>query len=968
MDQKTWLWRKRSSEKTIVANGEEERSVPMKKEVDLETSLKELNEKLASVVDECSAKDIVLQSLKQMVDDSMTDRNRAEEEAGRLRKELDQVLEERVSANEGLSHLNAALKDCMEQLNLTREEQEKRVQDAVVKTSQEFEKAHKKLEEKLSEMSKRLASAAAENSYLNKAILGKEQLIVDLNHTKNRTEAEFEALMSRLDSTEKENAFLRYEFRTIEKELELRNEEVEYCRRSAEVSNKQHLENVKKIKRLEADCQRLRGLTRKRMPGQSILANMKTDMELQVGSRFDGRRKAMPGRDVPSGPVYSPDNANKKIGLLVSQLHDLEKENEILREFLVKKEEEILHYQNVKNLELTISSHSPGGTVDSKDVASSPFSEEKHGGKFRDRQTEHECRMIGASDMSLMDDFIEMEKLAIVAVDVPLGASFCASDVSRSLSNCSKENSDNHLNSMSKELVLVGNGSCSGKPSDWLRNVIDVILEQHGISKRSIEELIGDVRMALNNIVCQESSKLLPVSGYITWKSPASTPRSNSIQEPSNVFQQSDVNTSLGKIIELVGKFDLPYSEDCNPQEDLLQSKKALPKVTDSKIHVFRWKSCELTSVIKDFLCSCNDLLRGNIGYENFIAVLASTLGWIARSSTSCEDHLTVRDEFRKHLGGDGPGTALELECIQNLMVEMEKMHSVLQVEIKGLKNELNWIKLSNNDPEMVHKLQQSQEIITCLQNELDCLKESRRMSGDQLENLKVINEDLDTELTVTKSKLNEVLQKLSCTEVELDNKTHCCEELEGTCLELQLQLESMSNNHYKQENGNHEELLQTGMEITKASAKLAECEETILKLGTQLKSLGSAKELSVVDKVLSMTGTTTKKLKQRSSLREQMLSEDSKAHLKFSREMASMTDTNGPSSVSRTSSRNFSFSDGTMDKYLRTKRDSRTTKSGALVIVPTKKRKGGGIGLLTKLLLRRNKGSSKNNKNASLW
>ncbi|KAL8483016.1 hypothetical protein ACS0TY_025900 [Phlomoides rotata] len=54
MDQKTWLCRKKASEKTILATLEE--VIPKEKELDLENSLKILNEELASVVDECSAK------------------------------------------------------------------------------------------------------------------------------------------------------------------------------------------------------------------------------------------------------------------------------------------------------------------------------------------------------------------------------------------------------------------------------------------------------------------------------------------------------------------------------------------------------------------------------------------------------------------------------------------------------------------------------------------------------------------------------------------------------------------------------------------------------------------------------------------------------------------------------------------------------------------------------------------------
>ncbi|KAK2989527.1 hypothetical protein RJ640_016651 [Escallonia rubra] len=72
--------------------------------------------------------------------------------------------------------------------------------------------------------------------------------------------------------------------------------------------------------------------------------------------------------------------------------------------------------------------------------------------------------------------------------------------------------------------------------------------------------------------------------------------------------------------------------------------------------------------------------------------------------------------------------------------------------------------------------------------------KQSNRTVEEQIENQKLINEDLDTQLTMAKFRLNEVSQKLSSVEVELDDRIHCCEELEATCLELQLQLERLSS------------------------------------------------------------------------------------------------------------------------------------------------------------------------------
>jgi len=70
--------------------------------------------------------------------------------------------------------------------------------------------------------------------------------------------------MTRLDSTEKENAFLRYEYTVFEKDLQVKTEETEHTRRSMELAHKQQLRNVNKIVELEAECQRLRLLFRKK--------------------------------------------------------------------------------------------------------------------------------------------------------------------------------------------------------------------------------------------------------------------------------------------------------------------------------------------------------------------------------------------------------------------------------------------------------------------------------------------------------------------------------------------------------------------------------------------------------------------------------------------------------------------------------------------------------------------------------
>ncbi|KAL2455603.1 Filament-like plant protein 7 [Abeliophyllum distichum] len=976
MDQRTWLWRKRSSEKTIVAHGkadvanesdrDEVQSLPSEKEVALENTLKLLKEKLASAADACAAKEELVANHDKMAQEAVAGKKEAEEEVKSLKKELNEALQQRMVANERLGHLNSALKDCMEQLNLVRKEQEQRVHDAAMKTSKELEKAHKKLEEKLTETSKRLADLTVEHSYVSKTLLVKEKLIEEINKCKSQTEAEFNALMTRLDSTEKENAFLRYEFRMLEKELDLRNEELEYGRRSAEAVHKQHLENIKKIKKLEAECHRLRTITRRRLPDPAVLANRKSEIEMTGRNQMEkGRRKL---NSIRGGVVvkdsraeYSPNIPSKKLNDLMERLHDLEKENNILKEVLAMKDDDSALISEV-------------GYV-----------------KHRETQTATECKMIGARDISLMDDFVEMEKLAIVSIDGPLGSSFASSEASYSLSDSFEDMRGNNVNSTTKELLPVEQNEFSDvghklqarnpsfrKPSDWLQKVMKVILEETCISRRNLNELFEDIRMALHGMnhqsspVNSEPSNLLPISGYITWKS-ATSPRTSSeqetmgtlVEETTTEFNQSDLNRSMREIMELITQFHPSWAEDCNVPSNLLDTdsnaliSKQSSTAADYVIHVFRWKSCELNAVLRKLFHSCSYLLDGKIDFEKFIRELTSTLGWISHNCTPFHDKFTIRDEFKRHLGGDGPGTALGLESVQNLMLEMEKIHSILLVENKGLINDLNFTKSSVKDMEvslqsareingdLMHELEQSKQSIGNLQTELEILKESKRMTEDQIENQKLINEDLDTQLNVAKGKINEVLQKLSSVEVELDEKSHCCEELEVTCLELQLQLESIPSKQYPQDNENQEKLHQTDLEITNASAKVAECQETILKLAKQLKRLASAKEARVVNKVLSIEDTSNNRSKKRSSLLDQMISEDTA-------EVVDVQPPNTKESTSTIEADKLSIFRTTSEAYR-----GLTHKSGALVIVPSKKQ-GGGLGFWRKLLLRRKKGNSK--------
>ncbi|KAK6128692.1 hypothetical protein DH2020_037542 [Rehmannia glutinosa] len=259
MDQKSWIWKKRSTEKTLVADKASNSSRKSEEEVievqnlltektDLQRDLQILNERLSSAVSECNAKDDIAKKQMKIAEEAIAGWEKAETEAVSLKQELEKVLQQKSASEERIGQLDAALKECMQQLRFVREEQDKRVHGAVLKTSEEFEKIRIALDEKFAEAGKKLGKLGVENTRLNKVISLKEKMIEDLSKHRTQVDADFNALRLRLESTEKEKASLKYEVRVLEKEVDIRNEEREFNRRTADVARKQQMESVKRLR------------------------------------------------------------------------------------------------------------------------------------------------------------------------------------------------------------------------------------------------------------------------------------------------------------------------------------------------------------------------------------------------------------------------------------------------------------------------------------------------------------------------------------------------------------------------------------------------------------------------------------------------------------------------------------------------------------------------------------------------
>ncbi|MCO5597687.1 hypothetical protein L7F22_051768 [Adiantum nelumboides] len=118
----------------------------------------------------------------------------------------------------------------------------------------------------------RMLAAEAQSCAMAKSL---EERVTELQEGKATAEMEAGLFQVKLELQATEMAVIRYELRVLTKELEIRNQESEYSRKAADAAYKQHMEDVKKISKLDSQCQRLQYFVRKRLPRSAAIVHMK---------------------------------------------------------------------------------------------------------------------------------------------------------------------------------------------------------------------------------------------------------------------------------------------------------------------------------------------------------------------------------------------------------------------------------------------------------------------------------------------------------------------------------------------------------------------------------------------------------------------------------------------------------------------------------------------------------------------
>ncbi|OMO52027.1 hypothetical protein CCACVL1_29420 [Corchorus capsularis] len=297
MDRRSWLWRRKSTEKSP---GETDSSagsispyyerffdeqastthssqsleitskaVPIDEEEN--DNVKSLTEKLSAAIMNISVKEDLVKQHAKVAEEAVSGWEKAEKEVLALKQQLDAATKKNAALEDRVGHLDGALKECVRQLRQAREEQDRKINEAVSKKCNELESSKSELESQILDLKAQLETIKKETT---------SSVDPDLH--------------SKLEAFEKENSTLKHQLLSRDEEIELRIMERDLSTQAAESASKQHLESIKKLAKLEAECRKLKAIARKASPANdhksytasSICVESFTDSQSDSGERL----------------------------------------------------------------------------------------------------------------------------------------------------------------------------------------------------------------------------------------------------------------------------------------------------------------------------------------------------------------------------------------------------------------------------------------------------------------------------------------------------------------------------------------------------------------------------------------------------------------------------------------------------------------------------------------------------------
>ncbi|CAN6463626.1 unnamed protein product [Victoria cruziana] len=893
MDRRSWPWRKKNSDKVAAGtdanatslantNGQHEDLDSSKnvnyvqisleayaKLTESEEQVKILDEKLSSALSDVTTKDDLAKQHAKVAEEAVSGWEKAEAEALSLKQQLESLTLQKCESDDRASQLDGALKECMRQIRHIKEESEQKMQELVISKSKQWEKVKFEFEAKIGQLEEELLRSSAENDALDRSLQERAAVIISLKEEKSQADTEIEVLKSNIQSCEREISSMKYELHVVSKELEIRNEERNMSIRSAEVANRQHLESVKKIAKLEAECQRLRGLVRKKLPGPAALAQMKLEVENLGRDHSENRLRRSQVRNSLSHPppvsefLDIAQQNQKETEFLTTRLLAMEEETKMLKEALSKRNGELQASRNMcaktasklhaveaqlqslghgrcfpkSNMEVPFdgsvdhnSSNPPSMTSMSEDGiddeascaeswATALISELSNFKK--EKGTDKGSRVDISTNLQVMDDFLEMEKLACMstesngAICLPNNSAHKKTDEngSESFVSIPKDEtctmSSGNLASLSEGASNLELTSDSSKTSlQQLKKRLAVIFESHA-KEADIESILEDVRC-----VVQDVQNTLPRASVCS--SGEQLPETASNQQPHALNRPMDRGDSAVQCLGLDQSTGLTtaISEIQNFVSSLAKEAKNMWKDQSS--------ADELSlSKIKLFCESVNEVLCGKISIQHFILELAHVLsevnelyfnvmksaapmeetsgGIFADHANGLEGKVSIHSPkgvssngacfgSNSDLGGLQNGTHCPASDIKEACNSLNEDIERLKLEKDNVEAELASCKESLEQTKA--QLAETEKQLSELKLQLTASEKSNSLAETQLKCMAESYRLLEVRISETETELNQVKEKAEKLDLELQAEQQAHQEALAKCKDLQEQLQ----------------------------------------------------------------------------------------------------------------------------------------------------------------------------------
>lgn len=972
MDRRSWPWKKKSSDKAAAeraaaaadaaaaalasggSHGEDSYKKPNYVQISVEqyahlTGLEDqvkayedqvktlddeisyLNEKLSAAQSEMTNKDNLVKQHAKVAEEAVSGWEKAEAEAVALKNHLETVTLSKLTAEDRASHLDGALKECMRQIRNLKEEHEQKLQELALTKNKQCEKIKLDLEGKLANLEQDLRRSAAENAAISRSLQDRSNMLIKISEEKAQAEAEIELLKGNIESCEREINSLKYELHVASKELEIRNEEKNMSMRSAEVANKQHMEGVKKIAKLEAECQRLRGLVRKKLPGPAALAQMKLEVESLGRDYGETRVRRSPVKSssphLSPATEFTPDNVQKyqkENEFLTERLLAVEEETKMLKEALAKRNSELQVSRSMcaktasklQNLEAQIQSNNQHKTTPKSIVqisAEGSFSQNasnppsltsmSEDGNDDDRScaeswtttlisevsqvkkeksNEKTNRAEKPNHLNLMDDFLEMEKLACLsnesngAISVSDSMNSKISEtvnhdasevVMRKEEQCDSNSLANQqLTSNGKSPELRPGSNSEQLPLMKLQSRISVLLES--VSKDSdVGTILDDIKHAIQETHDTLHQHTVSCISEDVHCSDAGCDDRQANPEDAGLTSEKEIALSqLAREAGQIIREDLAAAISQIHDFVLFLGKEAMG------VHDTSTEGSEFSQMIEEFSVTLNKVIHSDLSLIDFVLDLSSVLAKASElrfsvlgfkgneaetNSPDCIDKVVLpenkaiqKDSSEIYQNGCAhmPNSTSNPEVPDdgNIVSSYEsnaKSCKISLEEYDQLKSEkdnlaLDFARCTENLEMTTSQLQETEQLLAEAKSQLSSVQKSNSLSETQLKCMAESYRSLETRAQDLETELNLLRTKTESIEAELQEEKRNHQDALTRCKELQEQLQRNENNCENEIKPNQEK------EFAAAAEKLAECQETIFLLGKKLKNLRPQSEI----------------------------------------------------------------------------------------------------------------------------